>query len=140
MNNQEMLSTMLQVDIISPKNFGRIKDKLSRIGIASRKDNTLIQSCHILQSKGKYYICHFLELLALDGKQTEIQKRDELRRNTIANLLQSWGLLNIIDKDKFSETLPVSTLAIIPYKDKDNWNFKANYTLGKQKKRATKQN
>lgn len=136
MNDQELLSTMLEVDILHFRNFGRIRDKLSRIGIASRKENRLVQTCHIFQSRGKYYICHFLELFRLDGKESNLTEADEMRRNAIAFLLQSWGLLKILQPDKFSKKFPVSHLDIVPYIERKFWTFKANYTLGKSKKRA----
>lgn len=122
---------MIEVALNQPDDFLKVKETLTRIGIASYKDNTLYQSCHILHKQGKYYITHFKELFALDGKQTDISDNDISRRNTIANLLAEWDLIKLVDSEKSSKpTVPVSQIKIVAFKDKDNWNLKSKYNIG----------
>ena len=108
---------------------------MTRIGVASKKDNTLYQSCHILHKQGKYYIMHFKELFLLDGKRnTDFSENDVARRNTIAALLEEWGLIRILDKNKTDEpVVPISHVKIIPYKEKSNWTLLAKYSIGTKK-------
>jgi len=105
---------------------------LSRIGVASRKDNTLYQSCHILHKQGRYYIVHFKELFALDGKESDISENDLSRRNTIAHLLEDWGLVTLLNPEKCEDTAPLSQIKIISFKEKNEWNLVQKYRLGKK--------
>jgi hypothetical protein len=127
------IENLLEVDIKSPENFLKIKETLSRIGIASRKENVLFQSCHILHKKGKYYITHFKELFALDGKSVNLEESDIHRRNTIAILLEDWELLSIISDINEEDTLSVKKLKIVTFKDKSNWQLKSKYNIGRIK-------
>jgi len=122
----------LEIVLRDPENFLKIKETLSRIGVASKRDNTLYQSCHILHKKGRYFVTHFKELFALDGKGTDITENDLQRRNTIAKLLEEWDLLEILEGDQL-ETCPVSQIKIISYKEKDNWNLVPKYNIGVKK-------
>ena len=129
MNN--LIESMIEVTLNQPDDFLKVKETLTRIGIASYKDNTLYQSCHILHKQGKYYITHFKELFALDGKQTDISENDISRRNTISNLLAEWELIKLVDEKKSSApVVPVSQIKIIAFKDKNNWNLKSKYNIG----------
>lgn len=129
-----MIETLLEVQLVEPDNFLLVKETLTRIGIASKKTNTLYQSCHILHKQGKYYIMHFKELFLLDGKKnTDFSENDMARRNTIANLLEEWELIKIVDKNKTKEPIvPISHIKIIPFKDKANWQCVAKYSIGKK--------
>lgn len=130
-----MIENLVEVNLVAPDNFLLVKETLTRIGVASKKDNTLYQSCHILHKQGKYYIMHFKELFLLDGKKnTDFSDNDRARRNTIANLLEEWGLIEIVDKDKTEEPIvPISHVKIIPFKDKNNWTLLAKYSIGTKK-------
>jgi hypothetical protein len=124
----------IEITLDHPESFLKVKETLTRIGIASKKDNTLYQSCHILHKKGRYVICHFKELFALDGKSTDISENDIARRNTIAKLLQDWNLVKIIDED--IESLPnvaLSQVKILSYKEKANWILSSKYSIGVKK-------
>lgn len=128
------LSTMVEVTLTNEDDFLKVRETLTRIGIASRKDRTLYQSCHILHKQGKYYIVHFKELFALDGKPTNFDEADQSRRNTIANLLNEWGLIGLVDKTKSAEPVaPLSQIKILPHKEKDEWNLEAKYNIGRKK-------
>ena len=128
------LSTMVEVRLTNEDDFLKVRETLTRIGIASRKDRTLYQSCHILHKQGKYYIVHFKELFALDGKPTNFDEADQSRRNTIANLLGEWGLIELVDKDKsLNPIAPLSQIKILPHKEKDEWNLEAKYNIGRKK-------
>jgi len=128
------LSTMVEVRLTNEDDFLKVRETLTRIGIASRKDRTLYQSCHILHKQGKYYIVHFKELFALDGKPTNFDEGDQSRRNTIANLLGEWGLIELVDKDKsLNPIAPLSQIKILPHKEKDEWNLEAKYNIGRKK-------
>ena len=122
---------MLEVGLKEPDDFLKIRETLSRIGVASRKEKVLYQSCHILHKQGKYYIVHFKELFALDGKQTNLSENDIARRNTIAKLLSDWGLVNV--KGTITESAPLSQIKIISYKDKDDWTLETKYNIGKKR-------
>ena len=123
---------MLEVTLNQPDDFLKIRETLSRIGVASRKDKTLFQSCHILHKQGKYYIVHFKELFALDGKKATLIENDVQRRNTIAVLLQDWNLLSIVKKDAATNKAPLSQIKIIAFKEKKEWNLQAKYNIGKK--------
>mgnify|MGYP005659719581 FL=1 len=123
---------MLEVTLKQPDDFLKIRETLSRIGVASRKDKTLFQSCHILHKQGKYYIVHFKELFALDGKKATLIENDVQRRNTIAVLLQDWNLLTIVKADEAKNKAPLSQIKIIAFKEKNEWNLQAKYNIGKK--------
>ena len=128
---------MLEVTLNQPDDFLKIRETLSRIGVASRKDKTLFQSCHILHKQGKYYIVHFKELFALDGKKATLIENDVQRRNTIAVLLQDWNLLSIVKKEAATNKAPLSQIKIIAFKEKNEWNLQAKYNIGKNLVRDT---
>ena len=123
---------MLEVGLKEPDDFLKVRETLSRIGVASRKNKTLYQSCHILHKQGKYYIVHFKELFALDGKDTNISENDIARRNTIANLLSDWGLINVMGK-RTVEAAPLSQIKVISFKEKNEWSLETKYNIGKKK-------
>ena len=121
---------MLEVRLNEPDDFLKVRETLSRIGVASRKDKTLFQSCHILHKQGKYYIVHFKELFALDGKDTNLSENDIARRNTIANLLTDWGLVDVVGTTKI-EAAPLSQIKVISFKEKGDWKLETKYIIGK---------
>ena len=123
---------MLEVGLKEPDDFLKVRETLSRIGVASRKEKTLFQSCHILHKQGKYFIVHFKELFALDGKDTNISENDIARRNTIANLLSDWGLVNVIKIDEV-KSAPLSQIKVISFKEKNDWKLETKYNIGKKK-------
>lgn len=125
------INQLVEVRLRSPEDFLKVKETLSRIGLASKKENTLYQSCHILHKQGKYYIVHFKELFLLDGKQADLSEGDLARRNRIVNLLDEWELIEQVDYNK-TETpeAPLNQIKIIPFKEKDKWNLVAKYTIG----------
>jgi len=125
------LNQLVEVSLKNPEDFLKVKETLSRIGLASKKDNTLYQSCHILHKQGKYYIVHFKELFLLDGKNADFSEGDLARRNRIVNLLDEWDLIEQVDLDK-TETpeAPLNQIKIIPFKEKDKWNLVTKYTIG----------
>jgi hypothetical protein len=129
---------MLEVTLKQPDDFLKIRETLSRIGVASRKDKTLFQSCHILHKQGKYYIVHFKELFALDGKKATLVENDVQRRNTISVLLQDWNLLSIVKPEAAENKAPLSQIKIIAFKEKSEWNLQAKYNIGK--KQSTEEN
>ena len=122
---------MLEVVLKEPDDFLKIRETLSRIGVASRKERKLYQSCHILHKQGRYYIVHFKELFALDGKETNLSENDIARRNTIANLLSDWGLVEV--KGDSTPTAPLSKIKIISFKEKDEWILETKYNIGKKR-------
>ena len=122
---------MLEVTLKEPDDFLKIRETLSRIGVASRKERKLYQSCHILHKQGRYYIVHFKELFALDGKETNLSENDIARRNTIANLLGDWGLVEV--KGDSSSVAPLSQIKIISFKEKDEWILETKYNIGKKR-------
>jgi hypothetical protein len=129
--NASIIDSLVEVTLNDADDFLKVKETLTRIGIPSRKDNTLYQSCHILHKQGKYYITHFKELFALDGKPTDFSEGDIARRNTIANLLAEWNLVNLVDEAKSLEPIaPISQVKIIVFKDKANWNLQSKYNIG----------
>jgi hypothetical protein len=127
---------MLEVDLIEPDNFLKVRETLTRIGIASRKDKKLFQSCHILHKQGKYFIVHFKELFALDGKESDISMSDIERRNVIAELLQDWGLLKILDKAKAEPKASLSQIKVVSFKEKGEWELVPKYNIGGIKRAA----
>ena len=122
---------MLEVGLKEPDDFLKIRETLSRIGVASRKEKKLYQSCHILHKQGRYYIVHFKELFALDGKQTNLSDNDIARRNTIANLLNDWGLVEIMSNAE--PNAPLSQIKIISFKEKSEWILETKYNIGKKR-------
>ena len=122
---------MLEVSLKEPDDFLKIRETLSRIGVASRKERKLYQSCHILHKQGRYYIVHFKELFALDGKETNLSENDIARRNSIAKLLNDWGLVEIIGNTDM--VAPLSQIKIISYKEKDEWILETKYNIGKKR-------
>ena len=122
---------MLEVGLKEPDDFLKVRETLSRIGVASRKERKLYQSCHILHKQGRYYIVHFKELFALDGKITNLSENDVARRNTIANLLRDWGLVEVIGNSE--PVAPLSQIKIISFKEKDEWILEAKYNIGKKR-------
>ena len=124
---------MLEVSLKEPDDFLKVRETLSRIGVASRKNKTLFQSCHVLHKQGKYYIVHFKELFALDGKDTNISENDIARRNTIAKLLSDWGLVNVVGTSNV-ESAPLSQIKVISFREKGEWNLETKYNIGTKKK------
>jgi hypothetical protein len=125
--------SMLEVTLPEPDNFLKVRETLTRIGIASRKDKKLYQSCHILHKQGRYYIVHFKELFALDGKESNITANDVERRNTIAGLLQDWGLLKVLDASKADPKASLSQIKVVSHKEKEEWELVPKYNIGKKK-------
>lgn len=123
----------LEVSLVNQDDFLKVRETLTRIGVASRKDNTLYQSCHILHKQGRYFIVHFKELFALDGKSTDLSENDMQRRNTIAHLLEDWGLVQILDADICEDTAPLSQIKVLSFGEKTEWNLVAKYNIGKKK-------
>ena len=123
---------MLEVQLKEPDDFLKVRETLTRIGVASRKDKKLFQSCHILHKQGRYFIVHFKELFALDGKQANISDNDVERRNTIAQLLADWGLIAILNKDVAENKAPLSQIKVLSFKEKNEWDLQAKYNIGKK--------
>lgn len=124
--------SMLEVTLAEPDNFLKVRETLTRIGIASKKDNTLYQSCHILHKQGRYFIVHFKELFALDGKDSNITSSDIERRNAIAGLLQDWDLLKIVSAAKSEPKASLSQIKVVSFKEKADWVLVAKYNIGKK--------
>ena len=122
---------MLEVGLKEPDDFLKVRETLSRIGVASRKERKLDQSCHILHKQGRYYIVHFKELFALDGKKTNLSENDIARRNTISNLLKDWGLINILGE--ITEVAPLSQIKVLSFSEKNDWTLETKYNIGKKK-------
>ena len=132
--NDTLIQAMIEVKLNEPDDFLKVRETLTRIGIASRKEKTLFQSCHILHKQGKYYIVHFKELFALDGKTTNFTENDQARRNSIANLLAEWELISLVEPDKSAEpTVPLSQLKILSFKEKDEWDLTPKYNIGNKR-------
>jgi hypothetical protein len=129
------VSELLEVQLKDEESFLKIKETLTRIGVSSKKEKKLYQSCHILHKRGKYYIVHFKELFLLDGLSSDIEENDLGRRNTIAKLLEEWNLLTVVDNDKMNSILtPINQIKIIPFKEKTEWELCPKYHIGKGKK------
>ena len=122
---------MIEVGLKEPDDFLKVRETLSRIGVASRKERKLYQSCHILHKQGRYYIVHFKELFALDGKKTNLSQNDIARRNTIANLLKDWDLINILGE--VEEVAPLSQIKVLSFSEKNEWTLETKYNIGKKK-------
>lgn len=130
-----LVDTLVEIKLKDDNDFLKIKETLTRIGVISRKDKKLFQSCHILHKKGKYYIVHFKELFALDGKSTDFSEEDMGRRNTITGLLEEWNLLEVVDKSKMEEPrTPMNQIKVIPYKEKSEWSLEQKYSIGSKRK------
>lgn len=125
---------MVEVILNEPDDFLKVRETLTRIGVASRKEKTLYQSCHILHKQGRYYIVHFKELFALDGKHTNLTVNDMQRRNRITQLLADWGLISVVDVDKIMDIAPLNQIKVLSYKEKDEWTLETKYNIGKKKK------
>lgn len=126
---------LIEVRIAEEEDFLKIKETLTRIGIASKKNNTLFQSCHILHKQGRYYITHFKELYILDGKQSNFSEEDKGRRNTIITLLEEWGLIKVVESEKIQQPkAPMNQIKIVSFKDKENWVLEPKYNIGKKRK------
>ena len=133
MENTSFVESLLEVSLNKEDDFLKIKETLTRIGVSSKREKKLYQSCHILHKKGKYYIVHFKELFILDGLKSDITETDIGRRNTIAKLLEEWGLLTVVDKDKMNAILtPINQIKIIPHKEKASWLLVPKYHIGKK--------
>lgn len=129
-----LIEKMVEVKLKQEDGFLKIKETLTRIGVASRKDQKLYQSCHILHKQGKYYIVHFKELFALDGKPSNFADDDIGRRNTIANLLAEWELVELVDPEKSKDPVAlISQIKVLPYKEKDQWELVTKYSIGRKK-------
>ena len=123
---------MLEVQLKEPDDFLKVRETLTRIGVASRKDKKLFQSCHILHKQGRYFIVHFKELFALDGKQANFSDNDAERRNTIAQLLSDWGLIAILNNTIAEKKAPLSQIKVLSFKEKGEWDLQAKYNIGKK--------
>ena len=129
-----IIESLDEVRLGEEDDFLKVRETLTRIGVASRKDKTLYQSCHILHKQGKYYIVHFKELFALDGKPSDFSTEDKGRRNTITKLLSDWGLIAVVEADKILEPqTPLNQIKILPFKEKDEWNLVTKYNIGRKK-------
>ena len=126
-------TSMLEVTLNEPDDFLKVRETLTRIGVASRKDRKLFQSCHILHKQGRYFIVHFKELFLLDGKKSNLEENDIARRNTIAQLMSDWGLISIEDNTKVEPLAPMRQIKIIPFKEKTEWELCPKYNIGNNK-------
>lgn len=124
---------MIEVTLREPDDFLKVRETLTRIGVASRKEKKLYQSCHILHKQGRYYIVHFKELFALDGKRANLTLNDVQRRNRITRLLSDWGLVTVNKEDSIEDVSPLSQIKVISYKEKDEWCLESKYNIGKKK-------
>jgi len=128
------INNLVEVKLSNPDDFLKIRETLTRIGVASKKDKNLYQSCHILHKQGRYYIVHFKELFALDGKPSNFSESDIARRNTITNLLNEWDLIEIVIPSQTESPIsPISQIKVLPFKEKDEWELVAKYNIGKKK-------
>ena len=121
---------MLEITLNEPDDFLKVRETLTRIGVASRKEKKLFQSCHILHKQGRYFVVHFKELFLLDGKKSNLEKSDLERRNTIATLLSDWGLVNIVHKEQVEDKAPLRQIKIVSYRDKSEWELCQKYNIG----------
>ena len=127
---------MVEVLLNEPDDFLKVRETLTRIGVASRKEKKIYQSCHILHKQGKYYIVHFKELFALDGKHANLTVNDVQRRNRIVQLLADWGLIEIVDATKVQDIAPLNQIKVLAHKEKDDWILEAKYNIGSKKKKV----
>tara|TARA_A100001388_G_scaffold58693_1_gene40488 strand:- start:382 stop:813 length:432 start_codon:yes stop_codon:yes gene_type:complete len=125
---------MIEVSLNEPDDFLKVRETLTRIGVASRKEKKIYQSCHILHKQGRYYIVHFKELFALDGKRANLTQNDVQRRNRIIQLLCDWGLVTVINVEKITDIAPLNQIKVLAYKDKGDWVLETKYNIGKKKK------
>ena len=126
---------MVEVTLNEPDDFLKVRETLTRIGVASRKEKKIYQSCHILHKQGKYYLVHFKELFALDGKHANLTSNDVQRRNRIAQLLADWGLINIVEASKIQDVAPLNQIKVLAYRDKGDWILETKYNIGSKKKK-----
>ena len=133
--NQEM---MVEVQLGEPDDFLKVRETLTRIGVASRKEKKLYQSCHILHKQGRYYIVHFKELFALDGKHANLTSNDVQRRNRITQLLSDWGLIEVVNAESIGDIAPLNQIKVLTFKEKDEWTLETKYNIGKKKTTETK--
>jgi hypothetical protein len=126
--------SMIEVNLKEPDDFLKVRETLTRMGVASRKEKKLYQSCHILHKQGKYFIVHFKELFALDGKKANLTVNDVQRRNRIVQLLADWGLITVFDVEKITNIAPLNQIKVLAYKEKDEWELETKYNIGKRKK------
>jgi len=126
-------SDMVEVTLGEPDDFLKVRETLTRIGVASRKEKKIYQSCHILHKQGKYYIVHFKELFALDGKNTNFSSNDLQRRNRITQLLSDWGLVSVVDSDRIKDLAPLNQIKVLSFKDKGDWTLESKYNIGRKK-------
>jgi hypothetical protein len=129
-------SDMVEVSLAEPDDFLKVRETLTRIGVASRKEKKIYQSCHILHKQGRYYIVHFKELFALDGKHTNLSLNDVQRRNRIIQLLSDWGLITVIEADKITDVAPLNQIKVLAFKEKDEWTLESKYNIGRKKPEA----
>ena len=130
-----IIEELIEIRLKKPDDFLKVRETLTRIGVASRQEKVLYQSCHILHKRQKYYIVHFKELFKLDGKSSSFSDDDKARRNTIANMLAEWGLVELVDPEKSKEPkASISQIKILPYKEKSEWRLEAKYNIGSKKK------
>ena len=127
---------MVEVVLGEPDDFLKVRETLTRIGVASRKEKKIYQSCHILHKQGRYYLVHFKELFALDGKHANLTLNDVQRRNRIAQLLADWGLVGIVDADKIQDIAPLNQIKVLAFRDKQDWILETKYNIGSKKKRT----
>jgi hypothetical protein len=124
---------MVEVVLGEPDDFLKVRETLTRIGVASRKEKKIYQSCHILHKQGKYYIVHFKELFALDGKNTNLSLNDVQRRNRIVQLLSDWGLITVVDAEKIADLAPLNQIKVLSFKEKNDWTLESKYNIGRKK-------
>ncbi|CAR63274.1 RegA [Synechococcus phage S-RSM4] len=124
---------MVEVVLGEPDDFLKVRETLTRIGVASRKEKKIYQSCHILHKQGKYYIVHFKELFALDGKNTNLSLNDVQRRNRIIQLLSDWGLITVVSADKIADLAPLNQIKVLSFKEKNDWTLESKYNIGRKK-------
>ena len=124
---------MVEVVLSEPDDFLKVRETLTRIGVASRKEKKIYQSCHILHKQGKYYIVHFKELFALDGKKTNLSLNDVQRRNRIVQLLSDWGLISVVSVDQIADLAPLNQIKVLSFKEKNDWTLESKYNIGRKK-------
>ena len=127
---------MVEVTLNEPDDFLKVRETLTRIGVASRKEKKIYQSCHILHKQGRYFLVHFKELFALDGKHANLTSNDVQRRNRIAQLLADWGLVGVVNADKIQDIAPLNQIKVLSYKDKGDWILETKYNIGAKKKKT----
>ena len=128
---------MIEVTLNEPDDFLKVRETLTRIGVASRKEKIIYQSCHILHKQGKYYIVHFKELFALDGKRTNLSLNDIQRRTRIGQLLSDWGLIAVSKPESIADVAPLNQIKVLAFKEKDEWTLESKYNIGRKKVEAT---